>query len=69
RAITRNLIRLAHDLGLRVIAEEVETEDQRQFLLEQQCDLIQGFLFSRPMEPEAFQEFLAGQAAFLSSGE
>lgn len=58
RAITRNLIRLAHDLGLRVIAEEVEHQDQLDFLLEQGCEYVQGFLFSRPMTEQAFQETL-----------
>jgi EAL domain-containing protein (putative c-di-GMP-specific phosphodiesterase class I) len=49
RAITRNLITLAHDLGLAVIAEEVERREQLDFLLEHDCEYIQGFLFSRPM--------------------
>ena len=72
RAITRNLIRLAHDLGLRVIAEEVEEEAQRDFLLEHGCEYIQGFLFSRAMEPDALVRFLATHAAtdgLPSSGE
>lgn len=55
RAITRNLISLAHDLGLAVIAEEVERRDQLDFLLEHDCELIQGFLFNRPMSVEEFE--------------
>jgi EAL domain-containing protein (putative c-di-GMP-specific phosphodiesterase class I) len=55
RAITRRLIELAHDLGLEVIAEGVETDRQLEFLREEKCDYIQGFLFSKPME---FDEFL-----------
>lgn len=54
RAIVGALIALAHDLGLAVIAEEVEHQEQLDFLLEQGCDYIQGFLFSRPMELDAF---------------
>ncbi len=50
RAITRNLLTLAHDLGLKVIAEEVERRDQLEFLLEHGCEYIQGFLFSKPMK-------------------
>jgi diguanylate cyclase len=49
RAIVASLIALAHELGMEVIAEEVEKRDQLDFLLEQRCDYIQGFLFSRPM--------------------
>jgi EAL domain-containing protein (putative c-di-GMP-specific phosphodiesterase class I) len=55
RAITRNLITLAHDLGLAVIAEEVERRDQLDFLLEHDCEFIQGFLFNRPMSLEEFE--------------
>ena len=58
RAIARNLTRLAHDLGLAVIAEEVEHQDQLDFLLEQRCEYVQGFLFSRPMTVQDFQAML-----------
>lgn len=58
RAIARNLMRLAHDLGLAVIAEEVEHQDQLDFLLQQGCEYVQGFLFSRPMTVQDFQATL-----------
>jgi EAL domain-containing protein (putative c-di-GMP-specific phosphodiesterase class I) len=58
RAIVTALIRLAHDLGLEVTAEEVERRDQLDFLLELGCDSIQGFLFSRPMEGAALERLL-----------
>ncbi len=47
--ITRAVINLAHNLGIRVVAEGVETEEQLQFLRQHQCDLIQGYLISRPV--------------------
>ncbi|HSV48225.1 MAG TPA: EAL domain-containing protein, partial [Ramlibacter sp.] len=56
-AIARTIIGLAQSLRLDVIAEGVETEEQRQFLAEMGCPSYQGFLFSRPMpiaELEAF---------------
>ncbi|MDP9192180.1 MAG: EAL domain-containing protein [Acidobacteriota bacterium] len=59
RAITGNLIALAHDLDLPVIAEEVEREDQLEFLLEHRCDYIQGFLFNRPMAAEDLEQLLS----------
>jgi diguanylate cyclase (GGDEF)-like protein/PAS domain S-box-containing protein len=50
--ITRALISMAHNLGLKVVAEGVETEAQLAFLVEHGCDEIQGFYFSRPLIPE-----------------
>ena len=61
-AIVRSLISLAHELELQVIAEEVETREQLEFLCDLGCPLIQGFLFSKPMTPEAFEEFTAAAA-------
>jgi EAL domain-containing protein (putative c-di-GMP-specific phosphodiesterase class I) len=62
-AIVRALIALAHDLGMRVIAEEVEKQEQLDVLLEHGCEYIQGFLFSRPMESEAFASLLERRAS------
>ena len=58
RAITRSIVDLAHDLGLQVIAEGVETRGQLEFLRELKCDFIQGFLFSEPMPCEEFESVL-----------
>jgi EAL domain-containing protein (putative c-di-GMP-specific phosphodiesterase class I) len=50
---------MGHKLGHCVIAEGVEHESQRQYLIENQCDKMQGFLFSRPVsEEEALQLLL-----------
>jgi EAL domain-containing protein (putative c-di-GMP-specific phosphodiesterase class I) len=49
---------MAHSLDLRVIAEGVETEEQRQFLMDHDCDHFQGYLFGKPMPIEAFQSIL-----------
>lgn len=53
-AIVRALLSLARELQVDVIAEEVETREQLAFLRDLGCTLIQGFLFSRPMEAEHF---------------
>jgi diguanylate cyclase (GGDEF)-like protein/PAS domain S-box-containing protein len=58
-AITTAIISLALSLKLDVIAEGVETEAQRAFLLERGCHLMQGYLFSRPLPPEDITRLLA----------
>lgn len=51
-------IGLAHNLGLKVVAEGVETEQQRDYLLGQNCDLMQGYLFSRPVPADQVITFI-----------
>jgi diguanylate cyclase (GGDEF)-like protein/PAS domain S-box-containing protein len=50
--ITSSIIKLAHSLNLRVVAEGVETMQQASFLLEEQCDLVQGYLYGKPVAAE-----------------
>ena len=57
-AIAAATIALAHKLGKEVIAEGVETEGQLSFLKNQQCDIIQGYFFSRPLPAEQLAAFL-----------
>jgi EAL domain-containing protein (putative c-di-GMP-specific phosphodiesterase class I) len=59
RALSEAIIVMAHKLGLKVIAEGVETEGQRSFLAAAGCDYAQGFLFSKPVPPEEFEKLLA----------
>lgn len=63
RALVASLLSLSRDLGIEVIAEEVETQEQLDFLLDHRCDYIQGFFFSKPMPVEKFEELLASEAA------
>ncbi|BDT69906.1 hypothetical protein os1_40980 [Comamonadaceae bacterium OS-1] len=62
-AIARTVVTLAHNMGLQVIAEGVETEGQRQFLADIGCAAIQGYLLSRPVPIGEFAAFLAAYAA------
>ena len=57
-AIVAAILAMARDLGIRVVAEGIETEEQYQFLVERDCDEVQGFLVSRALAPEEFGVFL-----------
>jgi diguanylate cyclase (GGDEF)-like protein/PAS domain S-box-containing protein len=63
-AIVRAIITLGHALDLTVIAEGVETREQLESLTELECDVVQGFLFSKALSTEDFEELLIlqGQA-------
>jgi diguanylate cyclase (GGDEF)-like protein/PAS domain S-box-containing protein len=56
--ITTAIINLAKSLNMRVVAEGVEIEAQREFLREQNCDEMQGYLFSRPLPVSDFESFV-----------
>jgi EAL domain-containing protein (putative c-di-GMP-specific phosphodiesterase class I) len=60
QVIVRRAIEMAHDLDLRVIAEGVETAEQRDLLLRYGCDHFQGFLFHPPMAADDLPRVLAG---------
>ncbi|MCH8618680.1 EAL domain-containing protein [Undibacterium sp. TS12] len=57
-SITKAVIAMAHSLGIKVIAEGVETEAQCKFLSDNMCDQIQGHFFSRPINAEQMQALL-----------
>jgi EAL domain-containing protein (putative c-di-GMP-specific phosphodiesterase class I) len=58
RTIVSTIISLAHFLGLKVVAEGVETDEQLEILRLLKCDEIQGFLLSRPVAPDEVARFL-----------
>lgn len=60
-ALIGAIVVMAHRLGLRVVAEGVETIEQRDFLQQQGCDFLQGYLLARPMTADAYQATLPSQ--------
>jgi diguanylate cyclase (GGDEF)-like protein/PAS domain S-box-containing protein len=63
RIITETIIIMAHKLGLKVIAEGVETAGQRDWLVGQGCDFAQGYYFSHPLAEGTFEQLLLGVPA------
>ena len=59
RTIVNAIVALAHGLGLHITAEGVETPAQADYLVRQGCDVLQGYLFAKPMPGEQFQALLA----------
>jgi EAL domain-containing protein (putative c-di-GMP-specific phosphodiesterase class I) len=67
-AIVRSLIAMAHNLGLEVIAEGVETEAQASFLRNEGCEEAQGYLYSEPRDAESFEAYLKARFAARDGG-
>ena len=57
-AITRSMIKMAHELGITVIAEGIEQQDQLKFLVDANCDFGQGYYLAEPMASNEFKQWL-----------
>ncbi len=68
QAVARAILSLCRDLGLKVVAEGIETGEQLEFMCRHGCEEFQGFLFSRPVPPEEAEKLLAGRMAWPAAG-
>jgi diguanylate cyclase (GGDEF)-like protein len=68
RVLVKAIVQLAHTLDISVVAEGVETTEQRDFLRQIGCNVLQGYLISRPQPAEAFERFVADLADAESEG-
>ena len=62
-AVVRSIIIMAHNLGLAVVAEGVETQAQAAFLQAEGCDEVQGYLYAKPLSFADFEKFLQPRQA------
>ena len=67
RTLVRGIIAMAQDLGLRVVAEGVETQTAMDVLRAANCDEAQGYLIARPLTPDAFERWLASHGSGTSA--
>jgi diguanylate cyclase (GGDEF)-like protein/PAS domain S-box-containing protein len=67
-ALCEAMILMAHKLGIKVIAEGIETDEQQQLLIAAGCDFGQGFLFSEPLPADEFERFLIKSSGLKTSG-
>ncbi|RKZ95254.1 MAG: GGDEF domain-containing protein, partial [Gammaproteobacteria bacterium] len=57
--LAKMIISMGKNLSLKVVAEGVETEEQQQFLMDEGCDLLQGFLLGKPMPAIELQQLFS----------
>jgi predicted signal transduction protein with EAL and GGDEF domain len=67
REIVRTIIMLAHNLGLKVVAEGSETEEHVNLLKQLNCEMAQGYFFSRPADDQAMLKLLAGNTVLAAA--
>ncbi|WP_236633781.1 MULTISPECIES: EAL domain-containing protein [unclassified Exiguobacterium] len=68
-AIVRSMIQLGHNLGMKVLMEGVETSDQLEWLLNEQCDYVQGFYFSRPLREKDVVKHVKSVTTYIEFGK
>lgn len=68
-AIVRSMIQLGHNLDMKVLMEGVETSDQLEWLLNEQCDYVQGFYFSRPLREKDVVKHVKSTTTYIEFGK
>ena len=69
QTLIANIVRLAHDLNLKVVVEGIETKEQLDIINAMGCDVIQGYCISRPLPEEGYLNLLASTKAVEMAGE
>ncbi len=58
RDMVKTILNIAKNLNLTIVAEGIEEVSQQEFLIEEKCDILQGYYFSRPIHKDAFEEYI-----------
>ena len=58
RDMVKTILNIAKNLNLTIVAEGIEEEEQQKFLIEEKCDILQGYYFSKPIHKDAFEEYI-----------
>ena len=58
RVILKHIIDMANELGVKIIAEGIETSEQVEFLRKQGCQMVQGYYYFKPLPVEEFEKYL-----------
>ena len=58
RDMVKTILNIAKNLNLTIVAEGIEEVAQKEFLIEEKCDILQGYYFSRPINKDAFEEYI-----------
>ncbi len=67
--MVRTILHIAKNLRLNIVAEGVETAFQKEFLLKNKCDILQGYYFSKPIEKDEFEQFIVDYTAAVQQME
>jgi len=68
RALCEAMIVMAHKLGLKVVAEGIETQGQLDLLVSAGCDFGQGYLFAKPLPAREFTDYMVRMSARVQNG-
>jgi diguanylate cyclase (GGDEF)-like protein len=60
--IAKSIIKMAHDLNLKVVCEGIETIEQQMFIIENKCDIMQGYILSEPLTSQDWEKFLVDRS-------
>ncbi len=62
-SMVKTILNIAKNLNLKIVAEGVETHQQKEFLIKEECSILQGYYFSKPLTKDMFEEYFDSNAS------